>query len=62
VLTSGYISSEDDELEEDGNYLDIIRSPSHSDLKKRLKVRRLICRILEYSLAHKILYIDAIYR
>ena len=46
MLTSGgYISNEDDELDEDGNYLDIIQSPSYSDLKKRLKVRRLICRV-----------------
>jgi len=46
VLTSsGYISNEDDELDEDGNYLDIIQSPSYSDLKKRLKVRLLICRV-----------------
>jgi hypothetical protein len=46
VLTSsGYISNEDDELDEDGNYLDIIQSSSYSDLKNRLKVRRLICRV-----------------
>jgi hypothetical protein len=46
VLTSsGYISNEDDELDEDGNYLDIIQSPSYSDLKKQFKVRRLICRV-----------------
>jgi hypothetical protein len=46
VLTSsGYISDEDDELDEDGNYLDIIQSPSSSYLKKRFKVRRLICRV-----------------
>jgi uncharacterized protein YbaR (Trm112 family) len=47
VLTSsGYISDEDDELGEDGNYLDIIQSPySYSYLKKRFKVRRLICRV-----------------
>jgi hypothetical protein len=31
VLTSsGYKSDEDDELGEDGNYLDIIRAPSYS--------------------------------
>jgi hypothetical protein len=42
VLTSsGYMSSEYDELGEEGNYLDIIRSP----IKKRFKVRRLICRV-----------------
>lgn len=47
VLTSsGYISDEDDELGEDGSYLDIIQSPSsYSYLKKRFKVRRLICRV-----------------
>jgi hypothetical protein len=46
VLTSsGYISDEDDELGEDGNYLNIIQSPSYSYLKKRFKVRRLICRV-----------------
>jgi hypothetical protein len=46
VLTSSrYIFNEDDELGEDGNYLDIIQSPSYSYLKKRFKVRRLICRV-----------------
>lgn len=45
LTSSGYISNEDDELDEDGNYLDIIQSPSYSELKKRLKVRRLICRV-----------------
>jgi hypothetical protein len=46
VLTSsGYMSSEYDELGEEGNYLDIIRSPSYNYLKKRFKVRRLICRV-----------------
>ena len=45
LTSSGYISNKDDELDEDGNYLDIIQSPSYSDLKKRLKVRRLICRV-----------------
>jgi hypothetical protein len=46
VLTSSrYISDEDNELDEDGNYLDIIQSPSYSYLKKRFKVRRLICRV-----------------
>ena len=46
VLTSsGYMSGEDDELGEDGNYLDIIQSPSYSYLKKRFKGRRLICRV-----------------
>lgn len=46
VLTSsGYMSDEDDELCEDSNYLDIIKSPSYSYLKKRFKVRRLICRV-----------------
>jgi hypothetical protein len=39
------MSDEDDELGEDGNYFDIIRSPSHRYLKKRFKVRRLICRV-----------------
>jgi hypothetical protein len=34
-----------DELGEEGNYLDIIRSPSYNYLKKRFKVRRLICRV-----------------
>ena len=37
--------NEDDGLDEDGNYLDIIQSPSYSYLKKRFKVRRLICRV-----------------
>jgi hypothetical protein len=46
VLTSsGYMSSEYNELGEEGNYLDIIRSPSYNYLKKRFKVRRLICRV-----------------
>jgi hypothetical protein len=46
VLTSsGYMSDEDDELEEDSNYLDIIQSPSYSYLRRRFKVRRLICRV-----------------
>lgn len=45
LTSSGYISNEDDELDEDGNYLDIIQSSSYSDLKNRLKVRRLICRV-----------------
>ena len=45
LTSSGYISNEDDELDEDGNYLDIIQSPSYNDLKKRFKVRRLICRV-----------------
>ena len=36
---------EDDGLYEDGNYLDIIQSPSYRYLKKRFKVRRLICRV-----------------
>ncbi|HEU4447631.1 MAG TPA: hypothetical protein VFR94_23355 [Nitrososphaeraceae archaeon] len=46
VLTSGgYMSNGDDELGEDNNYLDIAQSPSYSYLKKRFKVRRLICRV-----------------
>ena len=46
VLTSGgYTSDRDDELGEDSNYLDIVQSPSYSYLKKRFKVRRLICRV-----------------
>lgn len=36
---------ENDGLYEDGNYLDIIESPSYRYIKKRLKVRRLICRV-----------------
>ena len=36
---------EDDKQGEDSNYLDIIRSPSYSYLRKRFKVRRLICRV-----------------
>ena len=50
LTSSGYISNEDDELDEDGNYLDIIQSPSYSDLKKRLKVRLLICRVCKLKL------------
>jgi hypothetical protein len=46
VLTSSrYISDEDDKLDEDRNYLDIIQSPSYIYLRKRFKVRRLICRV-----------------
>jgi hypothetical protein len=45
LTSSGYMSDEDDEPDEDGNYLDIIQSPSYSYLKKRFKVRRLICRV-----------------
>jgi hypothetical protein len=46
LTSSGYMSDEeDDELDEDGNYLDIIQSPSYSYLKKRFKARRLICRV-----------------
>ena len=46
VLTSsGYMPDKDDELGEDSNYLDIIKSPSYSYVKKRFKVRRLICRV-----------------
>ena len=45
LTTSGYMSDEDDELDEDVNYLDIIQSPSYSHLKKRFKVRPLICRV-----------------
>ena len=46
VLTSGgYMSDGDDELGEDSNYLDIVQSPSYNHLKKRFKVRRLICRV-----------------
>jgi hypothetical protein len=46
VLTSSrYMSDEDDKQGEDSNYLDIIQSPSYSYLKKRFKVRRLICRV-----------------
>jgi len=46
VLTSsGYMPDEYDELGEDSNYFDIVQSPSHSYLKKRFKVRRLICRV-----------------
>ncbi len=46
VLTSGgYMSDGDDELGEDSNYLDIVQSPSYNYLKKRFKVRRLICRV-----------------
>jgi hypothetical protein len=43
--SSEYMSDEDDRLGEDSNYWDIIQSPSYSDLKKRFKVRRLICRV-----------------
>jgi hypothetical protein len=39
------MSDEDDKQGEDSNYLDIIRSPSYSYLRKRFKVRRLICRV-----------------
>jgi hypothetical protein len=39
------MSAEDDGLGEDSNYLDIIQSPSYSYIKKRFKVRRLICRV-----------------
>jgi hypothetical protein len=43
---SGYMSDEeDDKQDEDCNYLDIIQSSSYSYLKKRFKVRRLICRV-----------------
>lgn len=42
---SGYISEEHDELEEGVNFSDIIESPSYRYLKKRFKVRRLICRV-----------------
>jgi hypothetical protein len=36
VLTSsGYMSDEDDELGEDSNYLDIIKSPSYEGVKKK---------------------------
>jgi hypothetical protein len=46
VLTSNrYMSDEDEELDEAGNYLDIIHSASYSYLRKRFKVRRLICRV-----------------
>ena len=45
LTSSGYMSDEDDELDEDGNYLDIIQSRPYSHLKKRFKVRRLICRV-----------------
>ena len=46
VLTSGgYMSDGDDQLGEDSNYLDIVQSPSYNYLKKRFKVRRLICRV-----------------
>ncbi len=46
VLTSsGYMSDEDDEQGEDSNYLDIIQSSSYGYLKKRFKVRHLICRV-----------------
>jgi hypothetical protein len=46
MLTSdGYMSDGDDEPGEDSNYLDIAQSPSYSYLKKRFKVRRLICRV-----------------
>jgi hypothetical protein len=44
LTSSGYMSDEeDDELDEDCNYLDIIQSSSYSYLKKQFKVRRLIC-------------------
>lgn len=39
------MSDEDNKQGEDSNYLDIIRSPSYSYLRKRFKVRRLICRV-----------------
>jgi hypothetical protein len=45
LTSSGYMSDEDDELDEDGNYLDTIQSRSYSYLKKRFKVRRQICRV-----------------
>jgi hypothetical protein len=45
LTSSGYTSDENDNLGEDGNYLDIIQSPSYNYLKKRFKVRRLICRV-----------------
>ena len=43
--SSEYMSDEDDDVDEDGNYLDIIQSPSYSYLRKQFKVRRLICRV-----------------
>ena len=45
LTSSGYISDEDDKQGEDSNYVDIIQSPSYSYLKKRFKVRRLICHV-----------------
>ena len=45
ITSRGDMSDEDDELGENSNYLDIIKSPSYSYLKKRFKVRRLICRV-----------------
>jgi hypothetical protein len=39
------MSKEYDELGEAINYLDIIQSPSYRYLKKRIKIRRLICRV-----------------
>jgi hypothetical protein len=45
VLASNEYTLDDDELYEEGNYLDIIQSPSYSHLRKRFKFRRLICRV-----------------
>jgi glutathione peroxidase-family protein len=39
------MSEEYDELGDDSIYLDIIQFPSNSYLKKRFKIRRLICRV-----------------
>jgi hypothetical protein len=39
------MSDRDDELGKDSYYSDIAQSPSYSYLKKRFKVRRLICRV-----------------
>jgi hypothetical protein len=45
LTSSGYMSEGYDELGEGINYFDIIQSPSYRDLKKRFKIRRLICRV-----------------
>jgi hypothetical protein len=46
VLTNGeYLSYESDDQDGYRNYSDIVGSPSYRYLKKRFKVRRLVCRV-----------------
>jgi hypothetical protein len=55
LTNSGRTSYENDDPDEDSNYSDIMGSPHYRHIRKRFKVRRLVCRVckLKFSSRHE---------